>query len=234
MAQSNTPHKGHRDRMRKKFLLNELDGFETHEALELLLYYAVPRKDTNPIAHRLLERFGSLSAVLDAPVNALTEAGLSQNAAVLLKLVPGMCRLYLEDKHDNMQKVINEDNMGELLLNKFIGREYEAVVLMLLDAKYKELFCGVISKGSVSACELYIRKIVQMALSNNAKYAVLAHNHPSGVALPSKEDLEATKDIYEALALVDVRLIDHIVVADNDYVSMSQSGIMKQVLESEK
>lgn len=234
MEQSNTPHKGHRDRMRKKFLLNELDGFETHEALELLLYYAVPRKDTNPIAHRLLDRFGSLSAVFDAPVNALTEAGLSQNAAVLLKLVPGMCRLYLEDKHDNMQKVINEDNMGELLLNKFIGREYEAVVLMLLDAKYKELFCGVISKGSVSACELYIRKIVQMALSNNAKYAVLAHNHPSGVALPSKEDLEATKDIYEALALVDVRLIDHIVVADNDYVSMSQSGIMKQVLESEK
>ena len=112
MEQSNTPHKGHRDRMRKKFLLNELDGFETHEALELLLYYAVPRKDTNPIAHRLLDRFGSLSAVFDAPVNALTEAGLSQNAAVLLKLVPGMCRLYLEDKHDNMQKVINEDNMA--------------------------------------------------------------------------------------------------------------------------
>lgn len=231
MPDSDHTHKGHRDRMRKKFLLSELDGFETHEALELLLYYAVPRKDTNPIAHRLLERFGSLSAVFDAPADALTEMGLSQNAAVMIKLIPGMCRLYLDDKHNNQDKVINEKNMGELLLNKFIGREYEAVVLMLLDAKYKELFCGVISKGSVSSCELYIRKIVQMALSNNARYAVLAHNHPSGVALPSNDDLNATKAVSDALALINVILLDHVVVADNDYVSMAQSGILNEVFD---
>lgn len=231
MPDSNQTHKGHRDRMRKRFLMGELDGFEMHEALELLLYYAVPRKDTNPIAHRLLDRFGSLSAVFDAPVDALTETGLSQNAAVMIKLIPGICRLYLDDKHNNQNKVINEKNMGDLLLQKFIGREYEAVVLMLLDAKYKELFCGVISKGSVSSCELYIRKIVQMALSNNARYAVLAHNHPSGVALPSNDDLNATQDVAGALALVNVTLLDHVVVADNDYVSMAQSGILKEVFD---
>ena len=99
--QSDTLHKGHRDRMRKRFLLDDFDGFEQHEALELLLYYAVPRKDTNPIAHRLLEQFGSLSAVLDAPLNVLTQAGLTENAAVLLKMIPGMSRLYSDDKYNN-------------------------------------------------------------------------------------------------------------------------------------
>lgn len=225
--QSDSPHKGHRDRMRKKFLLNELDGFETHEALELLLYYAVPRRDTNPIAHGLLERFGSLSAVLDAPLNALTEAGLTQNAAVLLKLIPGMSRLYTDDRNYNKKKVIKEEKLGYLLLDKFTGRVNEVVILMLLDAKFKEIFCGVVNKGSMSACQLYIRKIVQLAVTNNAKYAVLAHNHPSGVAIPSEEDVMSTQEIYDALALVGVTLVDHFVVADYDFVSMMQSGMIK-------
>lgn len=99
--------------------------------------------------------------------------------------------------------------------------------MMLLDAKYKELFCGVISKGSMSECQLYIRKIVQLAVTNNAKYAALAHNHPSGVALPSEQDIYATNDINKALALVGVTLIDHFVVADRDFVSMSQSNMIK-------
>ena len=226
--QSDTLHKGHRDRMRKRFLLDDFDGFEQHEALELLLYYAVPRKDTNPIAHRLLEQFGSLSAVLDAPLNVLTQAGLTENAAVLLKMIPGMSRLYSDDKYNNTHKIINEKNLGRHMLEKFTGRECEVVILMLLDAKYKELFCGVISKGSMSECQLYIRKIVQLAVTNNAKYAALAHNHPSGVALPSEQDIYATNDINKALALVGVTLIDHFVVADRDFVSMSQSNMINK------
>lgn len=225
--QSNSPHKGHRDRMRKKFLLNDFDGFEMHEALEILLYYAIPRKDTNPIAHELLERFGSLSAVFDAPISALTELGLTENAAVLLKMIPGMSRLYIDDKYSNTHKIINDGNLGKRMLEKFTGRDSETVILMLLDAKYKELFCGVISKGSMSECQLYIRKIVQLAITNNAKYAALAHNHLSGVALPSEPDIYATIEINEALALVGVTLIDHFVVADRDFVSMLQSNMIK-------
>lgn len=225
--QSDSPHKGHRDRMRKRFLLNDFDGFETHEALELLLYYAVPRKDTNRLAHNLLERFGSLSAVLDAPLNALTEAGLTQNAAVLLKLVPSLGRLYTDDRNYNKKKVINQERLGYLMLDKFMGRVNEVVILMLLDAKFKEIFCGVVSKGSMSACQLYIRKIVQLAVTNNAKYAVLAHNHPSGVAIPSEDDVFSTQEIYDALSIVGVTLVDHYVVADHDFVSMMQSGMIK-------
>lgn len=220
-------HSGHRQRMRAKFLQSGLDGFETHESLELLLYYAVPRKDTNPLSHRLIDRFGSLSAVLDAPVDALKECGLSENAAILLKLIPQISRLYLDDKFDP-GKAVDIDNVGDKLLHKFVGRDYEAVVLLLMDAKRKEVYCGVISKGSVNSCDLYIRKIIETAMIYNASYAVLSHNHPSGLALPSMADIESTKTVSSALKLVGIRLLDHIVVADDDYVSMYQSGLCNE------
>ena len=227
MPEEKQIHSGHRMRMRSKFLESGLDGFETHESLELLLYYCIPRKDTNAIAHRLLDSFGSLSAVLDAPIDALKECGLSENAAILLKLVPQMSRLYLDDRQ-SCDKVVDLENIGERLLHKFIGRDYEAVVLLLLDVKYKEVFCGVINKGSVNSCDLYIRKIIENAMIYNASYAVLAHNHPSGLALPSRADIGSTKTVASALSLVGVRLLDHIVVADEDYVSMRQSGLCNE------
>lgn len=222
-------HSGHRDRLRKKFLTNGFDELEEHEALELMLYYAIPRKDTNPIAHKLLDTFGSISAVFDAPVDSLIEAGLSRNAAIYIKLIPDISRLYLDDKHNNQIKVISDDNMGDILLNKFIGRDYEAVVLLLLDAKFKEVYCGVINKGSVSSCDIYLRKIIELSVLYNAKFAVISHNHPSGIALPSGADIAATKKISSALKLINVKLYDHIIVADNDYVSMAQSGFGKDV-----
>lgn len=231
LADDKNLHSGHRERMKDKFLNNHLDAFEQHEALELLLYYAIPRKDTNPIAHKLLNDFGSLSAVFDASVDTLTDSGISKNAAVLLKLIPQISRLYLDDKHNNERKIIDLDAAGEILLNKFIGRDYEAVVLLLMDAKLKEVFCGVISKGSISACDLYVRKIIENALLYNASYAIIAHNHPSGIALPSNNDLTATRQIAQALRLIGVSLLDHIVVADNDYVSIACSGIMKDVFK---
>lgn len=220
-------HTGHRQRMRAKFLQSGLDGFEIHESLELLLYYAVPRKDTNPLAHKIIDNFGSLSAALDAPIDALRECGLSENAAILLKLIPQISRLYLDDKRDD-SKAVRLETIGDRLLHKFVGRDYEAVVLLLMDAKHKEVFCGVISKGSVNSCDLYIRKIIENIMIYNASYAVLAHNHPSGLALPSLADIESTKSVSSALSLVGVQLLDHIVVADDDYVSMLQSGLCNE------
>ncbi|HHZ06620.1 MAG TPA: DNA repair protein RadC [Clostridiales bacterium] len=229
MANSSCDHTGHRDRMRKKFITNGFDGFEEHEVLEIMLYYAIARKDTNPIAHNLLDTFGSISAVLDAPIDRLTDAGLSQNAAVYLKTLPEISRIYLDDKHNNNSKVVSSENIGDTILRKFIGRDYEAVVLLLLDAKYKEVFCGVISKGSVNACEIYIRKIIELAVMYNARFAVMAHNHPSGIALPSTKDLDTTKKVVSALKLIEVSMIDHIIVADNDYVSLSESGLKEEL-----
>nr|WP_305119665.1 MULTISPECIES: JAB domain-containing protein [unclassified Ruminococcus] len=140
-----------------------------------------------------------------------------------------MSRLYLDDKVDS-SKAVDIKNIGGRLVHKFVGRDYEAVVLMLLDVKYKEVFCGVISKGSVNSCDLYIRKIIEHAMIYNATFAVIAHNHPSGIALPSMADIETTKTLSSALSLVGVRLLDHIVVADDDYVSMKQSNLCSDAL----
>lgn len=229
---SGQEHKGHRQRMKEKFLLNGLDAFEKHEALEMLLYYAVPRCDTNPLAHRLLKRFGSVSAVFDAPVDALEEAGLSRSTATLLKLMPQISRLYMDDKYNNKSKIISFDDLTEYFVQKFIGRNTETVILLLADAKGKEIFSGVISEGSINSTDVPVRKIVDLALRYNAKTAVLAHNHPSGVAIPSISDIDTTKLIYDALAHINVLLADHIIIADDEGISIAQSQMGEGVFYS--
>ncbi len=226
-------HNGHRSRMKSKFLDNGLDVFKTHEVLEMLLYYAYPRVDTNSIAHKLIDHFGSLSAVFDAPVDTLIKFGMTENTAVLIKLIPDLLRVYLEDKHNNKNKVINLDHVGDYFVPKFIGRENETVILLLLDSKGKELFCGAIEKGTVNATNVTIRKIVDFALRYNTCNAYIAHNHPSGVALPSRDDIITTKKIYSALNFVGVRLVDHFIVADNDYVSLAESSFGPEIFRPE-
>ncbi len=225
-------HKGHRQRMRHKFLLSGLDDFEQHQALELLLYYAVPRCDTNPMAHRLLEHFGSISAIFDAPVDVLKEAGVSETMATLLKIIPEFSRLYLDDKYNNKNKIINFDNLIEYFVNKFVGRNEETVMLLLADAKGKEIFSGVIAKGSLNTSDVPVRKVVDLSLRYNAKTAVLAHNHPSGVAIPSLADINTTRDIYDALSHINVLLVDHIIIADGDGISIAQSQLGEGIFYS--
>lgn len=225
-------HKGHRQRMKSKFLLNGLDDFEQHQALELLLYYAIPRCDTNPMAHRLLDHFGSISAIFDAPVDALKEAGVSETTAALLKIIPEFSRLYLDDKYNNKNKIINFDHLIEYFSNKFVGRNEETVMLLLADAKGKEIFSGVIAKGSLNTSDVPIRKVVDLSLRYNAKTAVIAHNHPSGVAIPSIADIKTTKDIFDALDHVNVLLADHIIIADGDGISIAQSQLGEGIFYS--
>lgn len=222
-------HSGHRSRVRKKFLDNGIDSFETHEVLELLLFYAVPMRNTSILAHKLLDSFGSISAIFDAPFDALVEAGLTESQAVMLKLMPDITRLYIDDKHNNKSKVVDIDNLPDGIIRKFIGRENENVLALLIDAKGKEVFCGIVSKGSLNDTSLPIRKIVDFSLRYNAKSVIVAHNHPSGVALPSKDDLDATVNLKNALDLIGVRLLDHYIVADNDCVSLAQSKILPTV-----
>lgn len=221
MSGNGSVHDGHRNRMKEKFLQEGADAFCEHEILEILLYYAVPRRDTNPLAHRLLKRFGSLSAVMDAPSDVLKEFGLSANTTVLLKLIPEISRVYMDSRCTG-KPLVTEENIKEKILSKFVGRQKEIVVLMLIDGKGRELFCDAISKGSVNASEIYIRRLVELAVKYNASVAVLAHNHPSGLALPSVKDITTTQKIKEALKLVSVRLADHIIVTDNECVSMVQ------------
>ena len=219
------PHKGHRERLKLRFLESGLDSFTDVQALELLLFYAIPQKDTNPIAHALLERFGSLSQVLDAEVEELKKVpGISDHAATLLRLATELARFYQVDTARRTEVLTSLDACGAYLVPRFFGRKVETVFLLCLDAKCKVLCCRELGEGSVNAASISVRKVVEAALSANATTVVLAHNHPSGVALPSADDVQTTRRIAAALSAVEVQLIDHIVVAEGDFISMAQSG----------
>ncbi len=226
-------HEGHRSRMKNRFLEQGLDSFETHEILEMLLYYAIPQGDTNPLAHHLLDTFGSISKVLDAPVEALEKVkGVGPSSAVLLKMIPQLARVYLEDLKIP-KPLLDAEDMAHYIIPKFVGRMNEVVVLLLLNSKAEVLFCDVINEGSVVEVSIYVREIVHMAMRHDATSAVIAHNHPSGNTFPSRGDMKATADVYDALQPVGVALLDHFIIADGkNYLSMQSSGLLEQALHN--
>ena len=218
-------HDGHRQRLKERFLKEGLDHFSDVQVLELLLFYAIPRQDTNPIAHNLLEHFGSLAQVLEAPVEELEKVpGIGRNAAILLSLSTSLGRYYQVERAMNIRILRTVEECGENLVPFFYGRRNETVFLLCLDAKCKVLCCKEIGEGSVNSAGVPIRRIVETALGANATTVVLAHNHPSGLALPSGEDITTTCRVAAALSAVEINLADHIVVADDDFVSIAQSG----------
>ena len=218
-------HDGHRERMKKRFLEEGLDSFTQIQALELLLFYCIPQKDTNPLAHALLDRFGSLSQVLEAPVEELRKVpGVGAHTAIFLHLITEAGRFYLVNRSSQEKILPSLESCAEYMLPFFFGRKVETVFLLCLDAKCKVLCCKEIGEGSVNAAGISVRRVVETALNAGATTVVLAHNHPSGLALPSAEDIQTTRRVATALSAVEIHLADHIVVADGDYVSMVQSG----------
>lgn len=218
-------HNGHRQRMKARFLEEGLDHFDEVQVLELLLFYCIPRQDTNPLAHALLEHFGSFSAVMEATPEELQKVpGIGEGAATFLPLVMQAGRYYLTSLQQRVTILSSVEKCGNYLAPFFYGRKNETVFLLCLDAKCKVLCCREVGEGSVNSAAVPIRRIVQMALGANATSVVLAHNHPSGLALPSADDIQTTRNLAAALKAVEITLADHIVVADNDFVSMFQSG----------
>jgi DNA repair protein RadC len=221
---SQSIHTGHRQRMKERFLSEGLDHFTDIQVLELILFYCIPQKDTNPIAHALLNHFGSLSQVLEAsPAELQKVKGIGENTATFLHLITQVGRYYLVDRVQRLEILPTIEACGNYLVPRFFGRKVETVFLLCLDAKCKVLCCKEVGEGSVNSAGISIRRIVETALGANATSVVLAHNHPSGLALPSEEDILTTKRLYMALQTVDIVLADHIVVAEGDYVSMAQS-----------
>lgn len=221
-------HQGHRQRLRERFLEEGLENFKEHEVLELLLYYCIPRRDTNIIAHNLIDRFDTLAGVLEAPPSELKKVeGMGDGAATFIALLQAAERYYLVNKQDDGKPMTSVEACGRYLVPKFRNLRNESVYLLSLDAKCKMLSCRLVGEGSVNSAAVPIRRIVEMALEAGATSVVLAHNHPSGIALPSPEDVQTTRRLAMALSAVEIGLVDHIVVADEDYVSMVQSGMYR-------
>ncbi len=218
-------HDGHRQRLKRRFLDNGLSGFYDHNILELLLFYTIPRRDTNELAHTLINTFGSLSGVFDAPYEELIKVeGIGENTASLIKLITPLYGKYLEDKQSKCTKILSSDDAGGYFIAKYIGDNLvETAMLLSLDNKGCVINCDIISKGSVKMAEITSRKIVEIALKNNASSVIMAHNHPGGVAVPSSADVDVTRNLIKMLSTIDINLRDHIIVADNEYFSMADS-----------
>ena len=220
-------HEGHRSRMKARFRDHGLDNFGDVNVLELLLFYAIPRKDTNELAHALLDHFGSLDRVFEASCSELEAVqGIGENTALLITLVPQIARRYLMEKGNCLPTISCSADAGKYLMPRLMLEKDEKALLLCLDAKKSVISCVNLGSGVVNAVDVNVRKVVESALRFRASSVILAHNHPGGVALPSREDERITREIASALKLVGIPLDDHIIVAGDDYVSFADSGLI--------
>lgn len=227
------PHAGHRQRMREEVIKqNNFDALADNRLLELLLFGAIPRKDTNVIAHDLLEAFGNISGVLDAEVHDLAAVkGMTQNAAILIKTVLPLSRRYQENKFKEGYKFASIDEMGAFLIKKHLGQKNETLVITSLDSVGKFIACDVVSQGLNDSVDISFRSIAAVVLKRNADCVILSHNHNTDTALPSSTDIEMTIELRKSLEPLGIRVLDHIIVSGNDYISMRQTAKLAPIFK---
>ena len=220
MADENI-HKGHRQKVKQRFWANGLAGESAHNILELLLFFGIPYKDTNPIAHALIDRFGSLSGVLRASKAELQSVpGMTENAATLLRLVIPVYEAYIDDLLQSPTIPETTAQVVEFMRPKFIGDAAEKVYLLCLGANHKLLGIRKLGNGGLSDVMLDLRALTAAVLETKAQDVILIHNHPNGIAAPSASDVAATREILAFLEKLNVRLLNHIILSEDDYCSM--------------
>lgn len=218
-------HEGHRQRLKSRFYKEGLDGFESHQVLELLLFYTIPRRDTNELAHKLIEKFGSFSGVLEAPEEELKcFVGLGENSASLLKLVPELARIYMKDKWRDKPSLDSSKKAGKYAVSLFAGIKYEVFYVICLDSQNRLNHSTPVNEGTINEAAVYPRLIVEAALRHQANSVILAHNHPGGTLRPSSADISITKRICKALEGISVNVVDHVIVSGEKYISMAEKG----------
>jgi DNA repair protein RadC len=228
MADDSSVHSGHRQRLRQRFIdEGGLDSFQYHEIVELLLFYAIPRRDTNELAHRLIESFGSFHNLLNASPSEIANCcNVSENIAVLISMMPHIAKRYMSSVWDEKGKVIaSKSDAFEIFKPIALGEQRERFYLACLDASYRLIGVVKLTEGDANGTTVYIDKIMEVALRYKASFAIIAHNHPGRTMKPSSEDIAATSEIKRALDIINVRLIDHIIVCGDRCYSFAQKEL---------
>ena len=196
------------------------------EGLCRIISHTPQKNNSKELSDNLIESFGSLSAVLEASEDMHIKSGVSTATSAFLRMIPFMCRYYKSKCCVKEGDILTTQSVQQYITYRFAGLLKETVLLILLDKKNKILYSSKISEGGISGVSLVISDIVTLAVSKNAQKAIIAHNHPSGLAVPSKEDLAVTKDLNTALQLVNIELYDHIITADEECFSFRDQGFL--------
>ncbi len=217
-------HKNHRSRVRSTIRKTGIDGLSDINLLEYLLFHTIPRKDTNETAHRLLDTFGSLNGVFNATYDQLlTVEGMGESSALFISVVPGLCRRYIESSYGKKLNLSEPDDMYEYIKSRYCGENKEVLYLVCLDALGNLINCFRLGEGSAETVAFDKRQIFETALRAKADTVVMAHNHPNGVAAPSRDDVDVTGELLILFRKVGIKLADHVIVAGEDIFSFATS-----------
>jgi DNA repair protein RadC len=220
-------NRGHRRRLKQKFMTSGIAAFHEYEALELLLTYAVPRLDVKPIAKTLLETFGSVKGVMDAELDELMKVrGIGEHSALLCKLVKEIAALSLKQKAKEKVQITCTTELLDYCRTTMGGKKDEEFSVIYLDAQNRIIECETLQKGVVNQAVVYPRQVLESVLKKKASAIILAHNHPSGHVRPSDADIRLTKLIQETAKVLDILVHDHIIVGENRFFSFREEGLM--------
>ncbi|WHH59701.1 DNA repair protein RadC [Petroclostridium sp. X23] len=220
-------HQGHRQRVKNRYLTEGLDAFEDHQVLEMLLFYSIPMKDTNELAHKMIKEFGSLAGLFEAdPKDICRRCEVSENVAILVSLIPSLARRYFKGKWGDKPVLSSSSIAGEYAVSLFTGHTYEVFYLICLDAQNRVNYAAPVHEGTINEAPVYPRLIVETSLRHQANSVILAHNHPGGSLRPSSDDIEVTKKIRTALEAISIKVSDHIIVAGDRYLSFAEEGLL--------
>lgn len=226
--QKENSHSGHRARLKQRFLAEGLDSFNDYQILELLLFYTIPLKDTNEIAHELIKTFGSLSRVLDAHPSELQKVkGISEHSSAMLSMLPQVFRAYSKDIMRERPVLGNTETAKNYIKNFFMGRLYEVFYLFCMNKSYRVIHEELLCEGSLDEAPCYPRLVLESAFRHNAQKVIFAHNHPSNIMRPSTSDIKSTQKLVKLFESLDIEVVDHIIVGKTDCVSMAELGLLK-------
>jgi len=231
LSEKSNLHAHHRERLRKEFIENGFNrATPEHKLMELLLFYSIPRKDTNEIAHELVNHFGSISNILDATPEELAKVkGVGANSATLIKLVATICSAYITDKIKPGMQPDSIEDIGKMLIKLHFGFTKEVFSVTTLNSKGAIIATDFITEGDISSVGVTSRMVIENLIKRNAASAIICHNHPNGNAIPSDADVKMTERVAKAMAHINIDLLDHIIVISDDYVSLRQSAAYRHV-----
>jgi DNA repair protein RadC len=217
----------HRLRLKEKFVGSGVDAFHDYEVLELLLTYAIPRRDVKPLAKELLTQFGSLKGVLDAQSGDLEQIkGIGLHTALLIKLIKDVAALYLKERAKEKAQISCTRELFDYCQTAMGGLKDEQFRVIYLDAQNRIIDVETIQDGIVNQAVVYPRKVLEKALRRKASAIILVHNHPSGHVKPSEADIRLTRTIQETARMLDILVHDHIIIGENRFFSFREEGMM--------